>query len=139
MFCLACPGEPGAAPSARRFETLKEFSKTNTSLGLHVMPITPYLTDHRENLHEIYRRGSKVKVDYLLPGTLYLRGNALPRFFEFILNEYPELTDKLMMLYKTGSAGKPYKEEMHPVLNSFRDKHNLSDSYMKPMKERFDQ
>jgi len=128
--------EPGAMPSAIRFEVLKEFRKTNASLGLHVMPIIPYLTDHRENLQELCRRGGAVKVDYLLPGTLYLRGKARSRFFDFIQNEYPELADQFRMLYKTGSAGKPYKEAMYKVLNSFRDKYNLSGSYMKPMKEK---
>ncbi len=128
--------EPGAAPSARRFEVLKEFSKTNASLGLHVMPIIPYLTDNRENLHELCRKGSEARVDYLLPGTLYLRGKARPRFFDFIQNEYPALSEKFRALYKTGGAGKPYKEEMYKVLNSYRDKYNLSGSYMKPMKEK---
>ncbi len=128
--------EPGAAPSEKRFEVLREFRKTNASLGLHVMPIIPYLTDHRDNFQELCSRGNKVKVDYLLPGTLYLRGNTRPRFFDFIQSEYPDLTDKLRALYKTGSAGKPYKEEMYKVLNSLREKYNLSGSYMKPMRER---
>ncbi|MFO7952715.1 MAG: radical SAM protein [Bacillota bacterium] len=128
--------EPGAASSAKRFEVFKEFRKTNASLGLHVMPIIPYLTDHRENLQELCSRGREVKVDYLLPGTLYLRGNTRSRFFAFIQNEHPELTDQFRMLYKTGSAGKLYKEEMYKVLNSLRDKYNLSGSYMKPMKEK---
>jgi len=128
--------EPGAAPSAGRFEVLKEFRKTNASLGLHVMPIIPYLTDHRENLQELCRRANEIKVDYLLPGTLYLRGNTRPRFFDFIQNEYPSLTEKFRVLYKTGSTGKPYKEEMYKVLNSLRDKYTLSGSYMKSMKEK---
>jgi DNA repair photolyase len=128
--------EPGAAPSAMRFEVLKEFKKTNASLGLHVMPIIPYLTDQQENLLELCKRASEVKVDYLLPGTLYLRGSARPRFFDFIQKEYPGLTGKFRLLYKTGSAGKAYKEEMYKVLNCYRDKYNLSGSYMKPMQER---
>ena len=128
--------EPGAVSSAKRFAVLKKFRKTNASLGLHVMPIIPYLTDHHENLQELCRKGSETKVDYLLPGTLYLRGNTRSRFFDFIQNEYPDLTDQFRMLYKTGSAGKPYKEGMYKALNSFRDKYNLSGSYMKPMKEK---
>ena len=42
--------EPGAAPSARRFEVLKAFSGTNASTGLHFMPIIPYLTDGTANV-----------------------------------------------------------------------------------------
>ncbi len=37
--------EPNASPSLKRFEALQQFKKTNASLGVHIMPIIPYLTD----------------------------------------------------------------------------------------------
>jgi len=128
--------EPGADTAAKRFEILTKFRETNASIGLHVMPIIPYLTDHRDNLEELCRQASISRVHYLLPGTLYLRGNTRQRFFEFIQNECPLLEDRLRALYRKGGAGKPYKEGMYKVLNRLRDKYNLSGSYMKPMKER---
>lgn len=39
-------------------------------------------------------------------------------------------------LYKRGGAGKEYKEQLYKVVNSLRDKYQLSRSYMKPMRER---
>ena len=37
--------EPNSSKSSDRFNMLKEFRKTNASIGLHTMPIIPYLTD----------------------------------------------------------------------------------------------
>ncbi len=131
--------EPGAEPAAKLFEVLSRFRETNASIGLHVMPIIPHLTDYKNNLEELCRRASASRVDYLLPGTLYLRGNTRKRFFDFIHKEYPGIEDHFRALYQTGGAGKQYKEAMYKVLNRFREKYNLSGSYMKPMKERLNQ
>ena len=72
--------EPDGCSSKRRFEVLKKFKKTNASVGVHLMPIIPYITDNYENIEEIYRLASEIKVDYVLPGTLYLRGKTKPYF-----------------------------------------------------------
>ena len=125
--------EPGTAPVADRFMVLKEFGKTNASLGLHLMPIIPYLTDSASNFEELFSSASDCKVDYVLPGTLYLRGNTRARFFDFIDKEYPELTEKYRTLYKTGGADKNYKTNLYRTVNRLRDKYNLSGSYMNPM------
>lgn len=131
--------EPGAATAAKRFMMLKEFSKTNASTGLHLMPIIPLLTDSAENLESLCRQASDSQVDYLLPGTLYLRGKTRAAFFEFINTEYPDKLAALQAMYQTGAAGKSYKTELYKVLNAFRDQYNLSGSYMQPMREKLKQ
>jgi DNA repair photolyase len=51
--------EPNSSPSINRFKVLKKFKeKTNASIGVHIMPIIPYLTDSYENLDEIYKYSS---------------------------------------------------------------------------------
>jgi DNA repair photolyase len=82
--------EPGAATAARRFSMLKEFKKQMLPPGLHLMPIIPLLTDSAENLEALCRQARDCQVDYLLPGTLYLRGKTRSAFFEFIKTEYPD-------------------------------------------------
>ena len=64
--------EPGSASTTARFAVLKEFRKTNASIGLHVMPIIPFLTDHEANFTELFAHAKTCGVDYVLPGTLYL-------------------------------------------------------------------
>lgn len=128
--------EPGSCSSADRFKMLKEFRKTNSSIGLHFMPIIPYLTDDQENLNSICYNAHDAGVDYLLPGVLYLRGKTRGYFFDFIQNKYPELYEKLKTLYKTGGADKAYKENLYKGFNEIRNKYGLTGNYSKVMKEK---
>ena len=128
--------EPNSAVSLSRFNVLKEFRKTNASISVHVMPIIPYLTDNCENLNAIFANAAACKADYALTGTLYLRGKTRPYFLEFIKQEFPEVYDKLLIIYKTGGADKKYKNTLYQMVNTLRDKHGISGSYSKPLKER---
>lgn len=128
--------EPSGVESSRRFEMLKTFRKTNASVGLHVMPIIPYLTDSFENFDLLFSRAKDSNVHYVLPGTLYLRGKTRSVFFNFINKEVPHLYNDLATLYKTGGADKEYKNDLYKMVNELRDKYELSSSYTKPMKEK---
>lgn len=128
--------EPNAVPTIDRFKMLKEFNKTNASTGLHFMPIIPYITDGFENVDLIYNQAAHCKVDYVLPGVLYLRGKTRKVFFDFIRQEYPNLYEPLQTLYKKGGAGKEYKDERYAMVNQIKEKYNLSSSYSKPLKEK---
>lgn len=128
--------EPGSAPTTARFAVLKEFRKTNASIGLHVMPIIPFLTDHEANFTELFAHAKACGVDYVLPGTLYLRGTTRTHFFDFIQAEFPAIYDQLRALYKTGAAGKEYKNKLYQMVNRLRTHYGLSSSYMKPLREK---
>ena len=131
--------EPFGAKSLERFEVLKEFRKTNVSTGVHVMPIIPYITDKYENFDEMFKIARECKLDYVLPGTLYLRGTTRILFLNFIKEEFPELYDDFVVLYKNGGANKEYKNNLYSMINELRDKYNLSSSYTNPMKEKLKQ
>jgi DNA repair photolyase len=131
--------EPNGAASNRRFEMLKAFRKTNASVGLHVMPIIPYLTDNFENIDSLFSNAKESNVHYVLPGTLYLRGQTRTVFFNFIKEKFPHLYDNLLMLYKAGGAGKEYKNQLYQMVNELRDKYSLSSSYTKPIKDKLNQ
>ncbi|UWD47428.1 radical SAM protein [Clostridioides difficile] len=128
--------EPNGVDSMRRFKMLEEFRKTNASVGLHVMPIIPYITDDFENINSLFRYAKESNVHYVLPGTLYLRGVTRGVFFEFIKKEFPDLFDKLSILYSTGSANKEYKNQLYKMVDQLRNKYSLSGSYAKVMKEK---
>jgi len=128
--------EPGAAGVKKRFQILKEFRNSNASRGLHVMPIIPFLTDREENFASLFSQAEEVSVDYVLCGTLYLRGLTRPYFLSFLNKEFPELLDKFNLLYKRGGAGKEYKQMLYQMVNRLRAKYHLSNSYMKPIREK---
>ena len=128
--------EPGGAPSAERFAMLKEFRKTNASIGLHVMPIIPYITDSRENMEALCVNARECGADYMLPGTLYLRGATREVFFESMRKNFPEELPKLQAMYRTGAASKEYKDHLYEMVNELRKQYGISSSYAKPMKEK---
>ncbi len=131
--------EPNSSPTAARFAMLKEFRKTNASIGMHVMPIIPLLADSSDNFERLFSEAARCGVDYVLPGVLYLRGKTRHAFFTFLEEEFPEAALEYRKLYKTGGAGKEYKNGLYQVINALRDKYKLSSSYMQPMRERLQQ
>jgi len=128
--------EPNTSPSLDRFETLKKFKYTNASLGVHIMPIIPYLTDSYENLEMIYMLSSEIGLHYVLPGTLYLIGKTKPYFMDFI-NDYDiSIYNKLKELYKKGSAGTEYKDILYKKINELKIKYDISSNYMNVLKSK---
>ena len=61
------------------------------------MPIIPYLTDQPGNLNGLYKMAKKVNADYVLPGTLYLRGQTKPYFLNCIKNIIMIYIKKLLL------------------------------------------
>jgi DNA repair photolyase len=129
--------EPFGSTSSARFRMLGEFRNTNASIGLHTMPIIPYITDSYENIEQLCSEAAKADVHYMLPGALYLRGATRDQFFNFIKEVYPDKYDDLRTLYKKGSADKAYKDKLYnDIVNPLRKKYNISSSYIKPMREK---
>lgn len=128
--------EPGSASSEDRFKVLKEFRKTNASIGLHLMPIIPLITDSESNFDGLFSRAMGCGVDYVLPGTLYLRGRTRKHFLEFMKRDFPDIYNEFIGLYKTGGADKEYKNRLYIMVNRLRDKYQLPSSYMKPMRDK---
>lgn len=124
--------EPGAVPSARRFEVLKAFEKTKVSAGLHMMPIVPLLTDSAENLEAIYAGGRDAGVDYLLPGLLNLKGRTRQSFLDFMQREFPQYMDAFLLLYGRGRLDKEYKQSFYKKLRRVKIKYGIPSMHRPP-------
>ncbi len=133
---VSCKIEPGSASPLERFNVLKEFRKTNASIGLHLMPIIPLITDSEDNFESLLINARECGVHYVLPGTLYLRGKTRQHFFDFIASDFPDLEDEFRALYKKGGADRQYKNNLYTMLNPLRAKYALSGAYMKVMREK---
>ena len=131
--------EPNGAPSLKRFDILKEFSKTNASTALHFMPIIPYLTDKYDNINELYANAKDVNVSYVIPDVLNLRGRTRSVFFNFIKKDFLKLYVPLQELYKSGHVSKEYKDTLYEMENKLRAKYGLCGNYLAIMKEKLRQ
>lgn len=124
--------EPNGSPTKNRFLALKQIKKeTNAVVGLHLMPIVPYLTDNKYNLEQIYKLASKINVDYVLPGTLYLRGKTRNYFLSELEKFNNNRYIKIKELYKKGGAGNEYKKGLYEFISSLEKQYGISRDYMK--------
>lgn len=131
--------EPNAVDSIKRFEMLNQFSKTNASIGLHIIPIIPLITDSFENLNEIFYRGKESGVSYVLPGTLYLRGETRIVFFDYMRAAFPKIYSDLNKIYKIDKPNKEYKDKLYKMIDELKDKYSISSNYKTVMDEKMNQ
>lgn len=118
--------EPGSSTIVERFKVIDQIKKrTKANAGIHIMPIIPYLTDQPGNLKGLYKMASKVNADYVLPGTLYLRGQTKPYFLNNIKKYDYDLYQKIAPLYYQKGALKAYKPIIYKTINDLRNKYNL--------------
>jgi len=122
--------EPAGRNAKKKFNMLKEFSKTNATTGVLQMPIIPYMTDSRENIEDLYAHAREANVDYIVPGMMYLRGNTRTNFFDFIKQDFPELFIPLTKIYQKGSKDKTeYKRALYRMVNELKRRYRLSSYY----------
>ena len=133
MKSLSTQLEPLASSPEKRFSVLRAFKDTAAVTGLHMMPILPFLTDSPQNLVQILSLAAECKVDYALPGILYLRGETRKHFFDFLACNFPELLDPYRRLYAKGGADRTYKAELYATLKPLMQKYHISGDYLKPM------
>lgn len=128
--------EPRGVSSERRFEMLEAFGKTKASIGMHAMPIIPFITDSRENLEALFSRGRKAGIDYAIVQPMNLRGETKNVFLSFAKKEYPDCYDRLCEMYKRSYVSKEYKEEFYKTVRELMRKYGISSNYTAPMKNR---
>ncbi len=126
---LAKKLEPGAISSQKRMEIFKQLKGKRINLGLHLMPIVPYLTDTSENLENILREAGKIKVDYVIAGMLNLRSETRKYFLRFIQENYPELANKYFQEYKGAYWEKEKRQEVYFLVYKLMKKYGLNSDY----------
>lgn len=123
--------EPASSPSVERLKALSEFKKRRISVGLHAMPLLPFLTDSEKNIDQLFEAASEVPVDYVIAGLLNLKGATKNYYFDFLKKEYPELVEKYLELYDGAFLKKEYRYQVYKRIKKLKEKHNLSDDYSK--------
>jgi DNA repair photolyase len=118
--------EPGACSVSERLNVLIELKKrTNARVGMHVMPIIPYVTDQKKNLEYLIYKASKFNLDYVLCGSVNLRSETKKSFYRFMENRYGNIYNKFVALYKDRELYKKYKKELYSMVNSLKKKYNV--------------
>lgn len=127
--------EPNASDIKDRINFLKEFKKTNVRIGMHIMPILPFITDSYENLDSLFKIAKKINVDYVLPSSLNLYGKTKVEYLKFLKKEFPEEYIKTKEVFKDNKLNKEYKKDLFKKLKDLKLSYNLSFNYMPTYKK----
>lgn len=125
--------EPGAVSTKRRFDMLKQFGKTDATIGVHMMPILPFLTDSPANLEAVFSKTKEADAEYIIVQPLYLRTQTKKTYLDFIAAEFPDLLNPLKQLYRTGKSDPAYKKRLYERTSPLLKKYELSTDYMTPV------
>ncbi|MCL2389269.1 MAG: radical SAM protein [Elusimicrobia bacterium] len=128
--------EPQACSATKRFKALQTLSKTSASIGIHIMPVIPYLTDTPEAINLIYENAVKINANYLIYDKLNLRGDTKKTFLNFLYKYNPDIYRKLVKLYRDTNAVHEYKLNLEQIFNAARIKYNVTPHYSKYIKQK---
>ncbi len=119
--------ERGASSSTSRLEAAAIIKKeTFATVGIHLMPIIPYLTDHKDSLHDLYKFAYDHDFDYILPGMMYLRGQTRKVFFQSIRQTHPQYHTKLQHLYQNREFKRDYRTHLYTYIGQLRKQYPLT-------------
>lgn len=129
--------EPGASPISKRVEAVKKLKlETKALVGIHLMPVIPYLTDDIENLESIIKLASELKLDFVIVDMLNLYGETRKSFFEFISKNFPEKLQSIKNIYFDSNRIKEYNVNLHKIIKKIKNKYNFHNKYLKNLVEK---
>lgn len=115
------------APSyIERFKALKQLKDTNAQVGLHMMPLIPYLSARKEAVESMFKLAKQIEVDYVLVGMMYLRSNTRKHFFSFIKDNVNDYYELLYTYYNNPTIKKAYMKEFYGYLSELTKKYSLN-------------
>lgn len=129
--------ECGAKESRRRFNMLKEIKKTSAVVGIHIMPIIPFVTDNFNELEEIFNMADNIKTDYLLTCILNLRGETRNVFFRFLIKKFPNVYKDIYIIFNNKTAYKEYQKKLNEKLRLLFLKYKVRTNYSKLRRDYF--
>lgn len=122
--------EPGACSSQARLKALKKIKEeTNAIVGIHMMPIIPYLSSSMDNLEKIYYYAKKINVDYVLPGGLGLRGITRQKFLTFLKSYDKHKYEQLLSIYNNKNKKDEYTRQFYQKIQKLEEKYSISHNY----------
>lgn len=104
--------EKGATKPTFRLSALNKTINEGFLTGVSLMPLLPFISDTTEHLDFMFSTFKKSKIDYILPATLTLFGNAKADSKTLMLNaikaHYPHLEKKYLKYFQNSSEMPTY-------------------------------
>lgn len=116
--------EPNVISPLKRFETLKEFKKTKAIVGVHAIPVMPFITE--DGLENIYIKTKENGLYYCISEVLNLRGECRKIYLNFVRENFKEHYKKYLYIYdNNGELKEEYKNKIYKKIKLLEEKYSL--------------
>lgn len=130
--------EPGAVSAKRRVDMLKQMRQhTNASVGLHDMPMLPYLSDDPISLEALFQAAKEIDVDYMITAPLNLMGDTRNAYFRMLQEHFLHLVRPYQAIFHGKYIDKAYIANIYKDVLALRKQYGISGNYMKKAREHF--
>lgn len=119
--------EPHSPSISKRLEMIRKLREADLKVGILMMPIVPLLNDSKKEIESFFAKIAEIRVNFVLPGMLYLQGASKKRFMEFIQLKHPELEHNYKKLYMNRSPPSSYSKPIKDHIKSLIKKYHLYD------------
>ncbi len=123
--------EPGASPVKKRIQAIAALKREGLTVGVHLMPIIPYLTSSEKNLRGIFELAKRLKLDYIIASPLNLRGKTRNFFYQFLEERFVDRASLLKELFENRGKEKDYKRKLFKLLRDLYREYQVSSNYRK--------
>lgn len=117
--------EPNVISPLKRFETLKEFKKTKTIVGVHTIPVMPFITE--DGLENLFIKTKENNLDYIICEVLNLKGECRKIYLNFVRKNFPQHYKKYLYIYNNnGELKEKYKNKIYKKIKFLEEKYNIN-------------
>ena len=117
--------EPNVISPLKRFETLKEFNKTKAIVGVHTIPVMPFITE--DGLENLFIKTKENNLDYIICEVLNLKGKCRKIYLNFVRKNFPQHYKKYLYIYNNnGELKEEYKNKIYKKIKFLEEKYNIN-------------
>ena len=117
--------EPNVISPLKRFETLKEFNKTKAIVGVHAIPVMPFITE--DGLENLFIKTKENNLDYIICEVLNLKGECRKIYLNFVRKNFPQHYKKYLYIYNNnGELKEKYKNKIYKKIKFLEEKYNIN-------------
>ena len=118
--------EPGTAPPLQRLRAVRELVDAGVRTGVLMNPIVPGLSSRPALMEQTMKAIADHGARFVGCNVMFLEGGTRDHFNRWLAAEHPELVDGYAQLYQRKYAPASYRNQVHEVFNTLRNKYGLN-------------
>ena len=118
--------EPGASPTAERFDVLREAAERGIEIWAFLGPFLPMLTDTEENLDPLFAAAAKLPLTHIHTDRVNFRSGVASSLKQMVAKHFPQLDDDYLWLGSNGDEDEAYADQLETRIAEIAERHGLA-------------